>query len=395
MPASFFPASALRSSSPTPAPPWRPVSPSKLETSESPSSSGRASPVKQEAARRRRDILAANAAHRYEEWRATHPLALPATGDARRDGNLHHDPTAHKPRFRERERAKELGGDWASANRVPTAAQRIDQVLATSGFMKHPPYPKAGGGVVNREFSNVAASYNYRARQPSKEVAGRHARLTAKPRTESERIQTTIQDEQLRDTLAGGRWTQDPKYGNPVTMKPTTAAITATQFRERSPERWRVPSRGGFEYSFKPQGTEAVLALNEGVPFRDEFGFEPSLHLSGRRRERGRELGDDAGAFTGSVMPRNTYVAPSSPLGRALLYSPTTRPHSPASRASRGGGSPRGTPRDIPRDLALSFEETTADDDVDDAELAALTNEAAAAAEPAVGAATLTPPTTA
>ena len=43
MPASFFPASALRSSSPTPAPPWRPVSPSKLETSESPSSSGRAS----------------------------------------------------------------------------------------------------------------------------------------------------------------------------------------------------------------------------------------------------------------------------------------------------------------------------------------------------------------
>ena len=124
-----------------------------------------------------------------------------------------------------------------------------------------------------------------------------------------------------------------------------------------------MPSRGGFEYSFKPQGTEAVLALNEGVPFRDEFGFEPSLHLSGRRRERGRELGDDAGAFTGSVMPRNTYVAPSSPLGRALLYSPTTRPHSPASRASRGGGSPRGTPRDIPRDLALSFEETTADDD--------------------------------
>ena len=69
MPASFFPASALRSSSPTPAPPWRPVSPSKLETSESPSSSGRASPVKQEAARRRRDILAANAAHRYEEDR--------------------------------------------------------------------------------------------------------------------------------------------------------------------------------------------------------------------------------------------------------------------------------------------------------------------------------------
>jgi len=173
------------------------------------------------------------------------------------------------------------------------------------------------------------------------------------------------------------------------------AGDVGDDLRERSPERWRVPSRGGFEYSFKPQGTEAVLALNEGVPFRDEFGFEPSLHLSGRRRERGRELGDDAGAFTGSVMPRNTYVAPSSPLGRALLYSPTTRPHSPASRASRGGGSPRGTPRDIPRDLALSFEETTADDDGDDAELAALTNEAAAAAEPAVGAATLTPPTTA
>ena len=27
-------------------------------------------------------------------------------GDARRDGNLHHNPTAHKPRFRERERPR-------------------------------------------------------------------------------------------------------------------------------------------------------------------------------------------------------------------------------------------------------------------------------------------------
>ena len=105
-----------------------------------------------------------------------------------------------------------------------------------------------------------------------------------------------------------------------------------------------------------------------------------SFALAPRHRSTGR-LSDAA-------------ALPASPLGRALLYSPTTRQHSP-SRASRGGGSPRGTPRDIPRDLALSFEETTADDDGDDAELAALTNEAAAAAEPAVGAATLTPPTTA
>ena len=141
-------------------------------------------------------------------------------------------------------------------------------------------------------------------------------------------------------------------------MKPTTAAITATQFRERSPERWRVPSRGGFEYSFKPQGTEAVLALNEGVPFRDEFGFEPSLHLSGRRRERGRERGDDAGAFTGSVMPR-PYVAPSSPLGRLLPPRPLARVARVARRrlAARHAG-------DIPRPRA-SFKETTADDDGD------------------------------
>ena len=71
--------------------------------------------------------------HRDDEGRATQPLAVPATGDARRDGNLHHNPTAFKPRFRERERAKELGGDWASANRVPTAAQQFATIDAAKG----------------------------------------------------------------------------------------------------------------------------------------------------------------------------------------------------------------------------------------------------------------------
>ena len=57
------------------------------------------------------------------------------------------------------------------------------------------------------------------------------------------------QEDSLLDTLSGGRWTFDPKYGNPPHCSPATVS---SPFRSNSPQRWLRAARGGFERSFPP-----------------------------------------------------------------------------------------------------------------------------------------------
>lgn len=139
--------------------PWRPIS-KHLDVSlvGPPPSDGEA-----EARRIRRDTLAASARTRYEEWRESTPdVALPPV-----------EHSVHRHQFRERDRRKELGSEWASASKVLPQHERIERAVAAAGseYLKHPPYPKVGGGRKNTEFSYNVATYDYRQRLPSKEVA--------------------------------------------------------------------------------------------------------------------------------------------------------------------------------------------------------------------------------
>eukprot|EP00965_Chrysotila_dentata_P105314 3478330-Pleurochrysis_carterae.AAC.1 len=61
----------------------------------------------------------------------------------------------------------------------------------------------------------MSNTYNYRQREPSKEIAGSVSILRVKPRTESERVNATVKDEGMRDVLAGGIWTLDNKCVHP------------------------------------------------------------------------------------------------------------------------------------------------------------------------------------
>ena len=92
-----------------------------------------------EERRQRRDDLAANAQARYEEWHASGPPPRPQP-------NLSH-PNDH--RFRDRTKAKELAGEWASADQVLHERDRVNRAVRTaeSTYLRHPPYPKQGGGV--------------------------------------------------------------------------------------------------------------------------------------------------------------------------------------------------------------------------------------------------------
>ena len=249
-----------------------------------------------------RDLLASQAQARYEGWLAENPPSKP---DIRPQTSTH--PNSH--RFRDRDREKELAPKhWQNPNRVMHERERIEAVLNSSLYMSHPPYPKQGGGVKNLGFSFMKSSYDYRQRLPSKEVSGTVSMLRTRPRTESERVNKVLQDDALRDTLGGGRWTADNRYGNPPHCLPVNVG---SPFRSNSPQRWLRAARGGFERSF-PSGTAdtQTLFLHHNEPYADHVHpvVAPNVRCGSRSREPEKEMGHSLGESFSSLVPLNTYL---------------------------------------------------------------------------------------
>jgi len=221
----------------------------------------------------------------------------PSTAEERRSRNR--QPLRHgaddmrsiwRHSFRDRDPVKELEPHhWSSASRLPSQSERIATAVseASSTYMHHPPYPKQGGGPRNFAFSHMSASYDYRQRQPSKEVAGTCPIMRTRPQTESARINEEVERTRLVDVHAGGNWTLDPKYGNPVTH---SAQSIGNTFRSQTPSKWLASRdspnatqerwRGTFvshnpppsaSFHFEPMGTHKAGWLHHEEPFVDHF----------------------------------------------------------------------------------------------------------------------------
>ena len=247
--------------------PWTPISTTISIPREPPNLSAEET----ERRRQKRNALAANANERYEEWREdgphemNHPILM--------------HPNDH--RFRDRRKESEHAGEWASADKLLHYRDRIQREVSTAEalYLRHPPYPKSGGGVKNVDFSYMRSGYDYRLREPSKEVAGTWSIMRVRPSTESARINEAAAASRPRDTLGGGRWTNDHKYGNPPAFSPTT---TGDNFRQATPHKWlqnaRSPPptapgarkwRGSFATDFPPRSA---------VPAQPFVGDMPWLH---------------------------------------------------------------------------------------------------------------------
>lgn len=272
--------------------PWRPIS----QTISIPRQPPNPRTLDEKQARTKRESLASSANARYDEWKQKNPSTAhaPATSAS--------IVSHHFPKFRpDRAKSKELAGEWASADRVLPERERIDRAVAdaTAAFLQNPPYPKQGGGVKNVEFSYMSAGYNYRQRQPSKEVSGTWPIMRTRAITESARINEQVASQSTRDTLGGGRWTIDHRYGNPPTFTPLT---TGEHFRQPSPRKWIGPQspphtaphrrittgnkwRGGFKTDFPPR-TATAEPLDGATPwlhhttaFEDRFHDTVAVHI--------------------------------------------------------------------------------------------------------------------
>lgn len=200
-------------STPDGAPTWKPVA---NRGKYFPSPTPAVPEDKREQWNAKRDALAESAKERYVEWRESDEAHKPSSPTMESLGNIaYHN-------FRVRQKNRELSGDWVSADQVPTAIQRVQKAeeAAKALYLRHGVYPKAGGSVKNVKFSFMSAGYNYRAREPSKEVAGTVPFARLGVRSERARINSRAREDALRDTLGGGRWTMDQKYGNtPVKVR--------------------------------------------------------------------------------------------------------------------------------------------------------------------------------
>jgi len=187
-----------------------------------------------ERRKQKRDTLAAQAAQRYEEWKSENQQDIvQSSKDIMKMSLLHPNDI----QFRDRNKAAEHAGEWASADKVLHERDRIQraQAAAEAAYLQHPPYPKSGGGVKNVDFSYMKSGYDYRLREPSKEVAGTWPIMRVRPLTESARINEAAAQSRPCDTLGGGRWTLDYRYGNPPAFSPTT---TGDNFRQSHPRKW-------------------------------------------------------------------------------------------------------------------------------------------------------------
>jgi len=215
---------------------WRPVTSSGLMWS--PHAVHAPEDEEKEMWRGRRDAFASQARERYTDWQAKQP---PSTAASRKSRPPETSFWRHS--FRDRDKSRELGRNWASASQVASQRDRIAYAMseASSTFMQHPPYPKQGGGPRNFAFSYMSSGYDYRSRQPSKEVAGSCPIMRTRPQTESARINEEIEQQRVRE-MTEGAWSLDPKYGDPVTHAPQSVGNTFRTVRRAAG--WRVGGMG-------------------------------------------------------------------------------------------------------------------------------------------------------
>lgn len=240
-----------------------------------------ADPEELERRQQKRNVLAERAQERYEEWRTEGPHeVLQNQKEVCKMALLHPNDIC----FREGHNNSMVdshAGDWSAADRVLHERERIRRAQAASeaAYLRHPPYPKSGGGVKNVDFSYMKSGYDYRLREPSKEVSGTWPIMRVRPLTESARINEAAARSRPCDTLGGGRWTIDRKYGNPPAYSPTTTGDT---FRQAAPRKWlghasksppataplmRNKWRGSFATDFPPRSAVPALPLHGGVPW--------------------------------------------------------------------------------------------------------------------------------
>lgn len=182
--------------------------------------------------------------------------------------------------------------------------------------------------------------------------------MRTRAKTESARVNEAVANQRTCDSLGGGRWTIDQRYGNPPTFTPLT---TGDAFRQSVPRKWLTgqsppPSapirthkwRGGFATNFPPRTATAETLdgqaswLHHTMPFEDRFHDTVAIHIPeaikhGARgdkmpspvfrptREKNKELtGGDGGAqfwpqHTGDFLPNPSatctwnVLQPSSP----------------------------------------------------------------------------------
>jgi hypothetical protein len=136
--------------------PWRPIS----NSISIPSTPPKPPSLDEKQQRVRRDELAASAQVRYEEWRKERSPPQPHLAPAATASH-------HFPKFRERNKQKELAGEWSSADRVPSERERVERAVtaAAATYLQSPPYPKQGGGVKNVEFSYMSSGCERSCRQ--------------------------------------------------------------------------------------------------------------------------------------------------------------------------------------------------------------------------------------
>lgn len=278
--------------------PWRPIS-TTISIPREPPKPANAPP--EEEQRQKRDKLAASAQSRYEEWKTNQPPpGRPETSAS----IISH----HFPKFREREKARELHGDWASADKVPNERERIRTAVANAEatYLQSPPYPKQGGSVKNVEFSYMSSGYDYRQRLPSKEVAGTWSIMRTRALTESARINESIAAQRMSDIAGGGRWTIDQRYGNPGgNFTPTT---TGDAFRQASPHKWMgSPTRGPAQ-----QGAQPATARALGGSPSSPFARSPSLGRSPPQTAPGMRMRKWRGGFVTDFPPRTAAAEPLS-----------------------------------------------------------------------------------
>ena len=113
------------------------------------------------------------------------------------------------------------------------------------------------------------------------------------------------QEDSLRDTMSGGRWTFDPKYGNPPHCTPATCG---SPFRSVSPQKWMRAARGGFEMNFPPGTADSQrVFIHHDELFEDKVHpiVAPNLRCGSRQRVPEKEMSSQQ--FT-SAVPRNVYL---------------------------------------------------------------------------------------
>lgn len=98
-------------------------------------------------------------------------------------------------------RTSKTSSIWVNPNRVVSVEARVQHAVEemAGSTLERDPYPAIGPPTRNDRYRATGCSYQYRRREPSREVAGQWARLSARHRTESERVGASAREHAWRD----------------------------------------------------------------------------------------------------------------------------------------------------------------------------------------------------